>query len=154
MPEIGCLCGSIDQIGLGFVEREATPEFLMKLSILLHLSGLSLSNTVRFLEVFGVKRTRSTVHNWVHKADLQPESGKNPDHVAVDEAVIQLNDERYWLYAAVDPETTEISALLNRHTALELASHVLFDVVDETHQDNFTELTIPLTRSDGCRPSA
>ena len=35
-------------------------------------------------------------------------------------------------------------ALLNRHTALELAGHVLFDVVDETHQDNSTELTIPL----------
>ena len=95
------LNGSIDQIELGFVEREATPEFLMKLSIQLHLSGLSLSNTVRVLELFGVKRARSTVHNWVHKADLQPESGKNPDHVAVDETVIQLNDEQYWLYAVI-----------------------------------------------------
>jgi len=71
----------------------------MKLSIRLHLSGLSLSNTVRVLEVFGVQRARSTVHNWVHKADLQPESGKDPDHVAVNETVIQLNDEQYWLYA-------------------------------------------------------
>jgi len=40
------LSGSIDQIELGFVEREATSEFLMKLSIQLHLSGFSLSNTV------------------------------------------------------------------------------------------------------------
>jgi len=86
------LSGSIDQIELGFVEREATPEFLMKLCIQLHLSGLSLSNTVRVCEVFGVQRARSTVHNWVHKADLQPESGKKPDHIAVDETVIQLND--------------------------------------------------------------
>jgi len=101
------LSGSIDPIELGFVEREATPEFLMNLSIQMHLSGLSLSDTVRFLEVFGVKRARSTVHNWVHKADLQPESGKNPDHIAVDETVIQLNDEQYWLYAAVDPETND-----------------------------------------------
>jgi len=80
----------------------------MKLSIQLHLSGISLSNTVRALEVFGVQRARSTVHNWVHKANLQPNSGKNPDHVAVDETVIRLNDERYWLYAAVDPETNEL----------------------------------------------
>ncbi len=108
------LNGSIDQIELGFVEREATPEFLMKLSIQLHLSGLSLSNTVRVLEIFGVQRARSTVHNWVHKANLQPESGKNPDHVAVDETVIQLNDEQYWPYAAVDPETNELL-----HTSLE-----------------------------------
>jgi len=52
----------------------------MKLSIQLHLSGLSLLNTVRVCEVFGVERARSTVHKWVHKADLQPGSGKNPDH--------------------------------------------------------------------------
>ena len=104
MPENERLNCSIDRIQLDFVEREATPEFLMKLSIQLHLSGLSLSNTVRVLETFGVQRARSTVHNWVHKADLQPESGKDPDHVAVDETVIQLNDNRYWLYAAVDPK--------------------------------------------------
>ena len=74
----------------------------MKLSIQLHLAGLSLSNTVSFLEVFGVDRVRSTVHNWVHKADLQPVEGQQPDHVATDETVVQLDDDRYWLFAAVD----------------------------------------------------
>jgi hypothetical protein len=68
MTEFGRLSGSIDQIELDFVEREATPAFLMKLSIQLHLSGLSLSNTVRVLKIFGVRRARSTVHNWIHKA--------------------------------------------------------------------------------------
>ncbi len=86
----------------------------MNLSTQLHLSGLSLSNTVRFLEIFSVQRARSTVRNCVHKADLQPASGKNPDHVAVDETVLQLNDEQYCLYAAVDPETNELL-----HTTLE-----------------------------------
>jgi len=70
MPENASLSGNIDQIDLDFVEREATPRLLMKLSIQLHLAGLSLSNTVSILEVFGVQRARSTVHNWVHKADL------------------------------------------------------------------------------------
>ncbi len=114
MPENASLNGSIDQIELGFVEREATPELLMKLGIQLHLAGLSLSNTVSILEVFGVERARSTVHNWVHKADLQPEAGQSPDHVAVDETVIRLNGQQYWLYAAVDPETNELL-----HTELE-----------------------------------
>jgi transposase-like protein len=114
MPENARLSGSIDQIDLEFIEREATPRFLMKLSIQLHLAGLSLSNTVSILEIFGVERARSTVHNWVHKADLQPENEQNPDHVAVDETVIRLNDEQYWLYAAVDPETNELL-----HTQLE-----------------------------------
>ena len=134
MLENGRLSGSLSQINLDFVEREATPEFLMKLSIQLHLSGLSLSNTVRVLEVFGVQRARSTVHNWVHKADLQPESGKNPDHVAVDETVIQLNDEQYWLYAAVDPETNELL-----HTSLEpttntIIAQTFLAKIDEKHE--------------------
>jgi hypothetical protein len=133
MLKNGRLGGNIDQIELAFVEREATPEFLMKLSIQLHLSGHSLSNTVRVLEVFGVQRARSTVHNWVHKADLQPESGKNPDHVAVDETVIQLNDEQYWLYAAVNPETNELL-----HTSLEpttntVIAQTFLAEIDEKH---------------------
>jgi transposase-like protein len=108
MPENARLSGSIAQFDLDFVEREATPRLLMKLSIQLHLAGLSLSNTVSFLEIFGVQRARSTIHNWVHKADLQPTVGRKPNHVAIDETVIQLNNERYWLYAAVDPETNEL----------------------------------------------
>jgi transposase-like protein len=32
----------------------------------------------------------------------------DPDHVAVDETVIQRHDERYWLYAAVDPDTDRL----------------------------------------------
>jgi len=88
MPENDRLNGCLDEIDLEFVEREATPRLLMKLSIQLHLAGLSLSNTVSILEVFGVRHARSTVHNWVHKADLQPKSGRSPDHVAGDETVI------------------------------------------------------------------
>ena len=49
MPENDRLSGCLDEINLEFVEREATPKLLMKLSIQLHLSGLSLSNTVHFL---------------------------------------------------------------------------------------------------------
>ena len=64
----------IDAIELGFVkriedsrtrresmihemEREATPEFAMKLGIQMHLAGLSLSNTVAVLETLGVKKS-------------------------------------------------------------------------------------------------
>ena len=63
MPENTRLSGSIDQIELDFVKREVTPRLLMKLGIQLHLAGLSLLNTVSIIEIFGVTRTRSTVHN-------------------------------------------------------------------------------------------
>ena len=106
MPENDRLDGCLDEINVEFVEREATPRLLMKLSIQPHLAGLSLSNTVSFLEIFGVERVRSTVHNWVHKADLQPEPGRSPNHGAVGETVSRLDDKQYWLYTAVDPKKT------------------------------------------------
>jgi transposase-like protein len=121
MPENDRLSGYLDEIKLDFVEREATLRLLMKLSVQLHLAGLSLSNTVSFLEEFGVERVRSTVHNWVHEADLQPESGRSPNHVAVHETVIRLNNEQYWLYAAVDPEANDLL-----HTQLETTTNNAF----------------------------
>jgi len=133
MPENASLSGSIDRIELGFVEREATPRLLMKLSIQLHLAGLSLSNTVSILEIFGVKRARSTVHNWVHKADLQPEEGRSPDYVAVDETVIRLNDEQYWLYAAVDPETNELLYTKLEPTRTNVIAYSFFRELREKH---------------------
>ena len=63
MPKSTGLDGYLDEIEVAFVERKATPRLLMKLSIQLHLAGLSLSNTVSILEVFSVTRARSTVHN-------------------------------------------------------------------------------------------
>ena len=80
----------------------------MKLGIQLHSAELSLSNTISVLDILGVDRCRSTVHNWVQRADLQPAGGADPDHVAVDETVMQLDNERFWLYAAVDPRTNRL----------------------------------------------
>jgi len=133
MPENDRLDGCLEEINLEFVEREATPRLLMKLSIQLHLAGLSLSNTVSFLEIFGVERVRSTVHNWVHKADLQPEDGQKPDHVAVDETVIRLNDEQYWLYAAVDPETNKLLHTKLEPTTNKVIAHTFFAELSEKH---------------------
>ena len=95
MPKTTRISGCLEEIHLDFVEREATPRLSMNLSIQLHLAGLSLSDTVSILDTCGVKRARSTVHNRVQKADLGPEDGRNSNHVAVDETVIQLDDEWY-----------------------------------------------------------
>ena len=153
MPENDRLSGCLGDINLEFMEREATPRLLIKLSIQLHLSELFLWNTVSFLEVFGVERVRSTVHNWVHKADLQPETGRDPNHVAVDETVIQIDDEQYWPYVAVDTDSNDLL-----HTALEPArtnviADQFFAELREKHEvDNAIFLVdgaVPLQRA--CR---
>jgi transposase-like protein len=107
MPEITRLSDGSDWIELDFVERQRTPEFAMRLDIQMHVAGLYLSNTISILERSGVECSRTAVHDWVQKADLQPEGGASPNHVALDETVIRINDQQYWLYAAVDPETNK-----------------------------------------------
>jgi transposase-like protein len=107
MAEITRLSGDCDRLDLDFVERQRTPEFAMRLGIQMHVAGLSLSNTISILERLGVERSRTAVHNWVQKADLQPEDGASLNHVALDETVIRINDQQYWLYAAIDPETNK-----------------------------------------------
>lgn len=84
MPEYASFSGIIDYINLEFVDREAKPQFLMNLDIQLYLAGLSRSNPVSILYIFGVGLARLTVDNWVYKAKSQPESGQSSDHVAVD----------------------------------------------------------------------
>lgn len=108
LPEIARLNGHRDWINLDFVERKRTPECAMKLGIQTHVAGLSLSNTVSLLNSLGVERSRKAVHDWVQKANLQPAEGRRPNHVAVDETVIRINEQQYWLYAAGDPESNHL----------------------------------------------
>jgi transposase-like protein len=105
MAEIARLIEGSDASELAFVERERTPIEAMKLGIQIHLGGLSLSDTVSILERYGVDRSRKAVHDWVQKADLQPTAGRSPNQIALDETVIRVNDQQYWLYAAIDTET-------------------------------------------------
>ena len=107
MAKTARFSGCSEWIDLEFVERERTPGELMKLGIRLHLAELSLLNQIKELEKFGVKRSRKAIHDWVQKADLQPADNANPDHVALDETVIRINGQQFWLYAAVDPDTNK-----------------------------------------------
>jgi len=108
MPKISRLSGNRDWVDLDFVERERTPEPAMAVGIQSHVAGLSLSNTVELLDYLGVQRSRKAIHDWVQKADLQPESGKSPNQIALDETVIRISNQQFWLYAAADPEMNEL----------------------------------------------
>jgi len=108
VAEIERLSGCIEWIDLSFVKRERTPEWAIQVGIRCHLAGMSTRDASQFLEELGVQRSHVAIHNWVHKADLQPISAVSADQLAVDEKVIRINGDDYWLYGAVDPETNEI----------------------------------------------
>jgi len=133
MAEIARLTGCTDWIDLDFVERQRTPGRAMKLGIQHQLAGLSLSNTVCILEELGVDRSRKAIHDWIQKADLQPEEGKNPNHVAVDETVIRINGQQFWLYAAADPDTNDILHLRLFSTTTTALTEIFLRELREKH---------------------
>ena len=108
MPQTERLDGAITWIDLSFVERKRTPDWAIQVGIRCHLSGMSTRDASKFLDELGVQRSHVAVHNWVHKADLQPISTVTADQLAIDEKMIRLHGQEYWLYGAVDPETNEI----------------------------------------------
>ena len=132
MAEFDRLSGDTGWIDLEFTERERTPRSVIEKGIRYHLAGLSLSNTVVLLDDLGVDRSRVAVHNWVQKADLQPASGESPDRVAVDQKAIRINDDQYWLYVAVDPQTNRIlhSRLFPTYT-IPIAREFLTELVEK-----------------------
>jgi len=69
---------------------------------------LSLSNTKQHLERLAVRRSRTAIHDWVHKADRQPAPDTAPSQIAFDGTVIRVNGRREWLSATVDPKTNEL----------------------------------------------
>ena len=68
------------------------------------------------------------------KSDLQPTDGADPNHVAVDETVIQLNSEQYWLYAAVNPDTNRLLHVRLYPTRTNAISSMFLSELREKHQ--------------------
>jgi transposase-like protein len=142
MAENARFSGGSDAIELDFVEAVHTPVELMEYAVELHLAGLSLSNTVLALEWFGISRVRSTVHNWVQKAELEPRGGCDPDQVAPDETVVKVNGKRYWLVAAVVSDITRILHA-ELYSARNLAMTKLFlSELDEKHDIRDAEFLV------------
>lgn len=129
-------------IKLDFVERVGTPKRVMGLAIRLHRSGLSLSNTTSVLETSSFERARSTVHNWVLKPNFEPMDGRNPEKGALDETVINVVDARYWLYAAVDPETNGILHVRLYPTRTIVTTKMFLRTLNEKHSVDDAEFFV------------
>jgi transposase-like protein len=94
----------------------------------------------------------------VHKADLQPISTVTAYQLAVDEKVIRVNGDDYWLYGAVDPETNEIlqfrlfpttTKQTTRWFLTELPRRYRLDSVEFLVDDADYLINVP--EEDGCR---
>lgn len=55
------------------------------------------------------------------------------NHVVVDESVIRLNDEQYWLYAAVDSESNDLQHTKLESTKNKVIASTFFQALCEKH---------------------
>jgi putative transposase len=101
---------------------------------------MSLPDTGQLLGELGVQRSHVAVHNWVHKAELQPISTLSADQFAVDEKMIRLHGKEFRLSGAVDPKTNEIIALELYPTTTKVTTRWF---LDQLHRRcNLAEVTI------------
>lgn len=80
-------------------------------------------------------------------ADLDPANGVSPDQVAVDETVATVTDQRVWLYAAVEPKTTQflhVRLIPTRTTAIAkmLLSDLILSDLTERHDVSAAEFLV------------
>jgi putative transposase len=83
-----------------------------------HAGTASLAECRDLYEWFGVGRRRATIQHWhqeyakYHNQDFIVE----PDRIAVDKKQIQLeNEEKAWLYTAIDVDTKVIHVQISQH---------------------------------------
>jgi len=108
LPEFDRLDGRIEWVGVNSVERNVTLQCAVRLGVRLHPVELSLSNTEQPLEMLGVARSHTAVHDRVRTAGLQPDGDVDPDRIAGEKTLIHVNGRRHWLFAAVDPDANSI----------------------------------------------
>jgi transposase-like protein len=78
-----------------------------------------------------------TIHEWVHKADLQLISTVRVDRLAVDEKMIRLHGNEYWLSGVVDSNTNQILQIRLFQTAMKQTTQwLLTESQRRGHLDN------------------
>jgi putative transposase len=86
-------------------ERNRTSTFVIMYSLYLYFLGLSLRNTSKALIIFkDEKRSHVSVWNWIQRfGSLQIYKRKRVSAFIIDETVIQIGNQHFWLWFCIEP---------------------------------------------------
>ena len=86
-------------------ERNRTSTFVIMYSLYLYFLGLSLRNTSKALIIFkDDKRSHVSVWNWIQRfGSLQIYKRKRVSAFIIDETVIQIGSQHFWLWFCIEP---------------------------------------------------
>ncbi len=86
-------------------ERNRTSTIVIMYSLYLYFLGLSLRNTSKALAIFKYKkRSHVSVWNWIQRfAEYPIYKRKRVSAFIIDETVIQIGSQYYWLWICIEP---------------------------------------------------
>ena len=86
-------------------KRNRTSTIVIMYSLYLYLLGLSLRNTYKALTIFkDQKRSYVSVWNWIQRSgSSQIYKRKRISAFIVDETVIQIGSQHFWLWICIEP---------------------------------------------------
>jgi len=86
-------------------ERIRTHNYIVMYSLYLYFLGLSLRNTSKALVIFrDEKRSHVAVWNWIQRfGSCQIYKRKRATAFIIDETIIQIGNQHYWLWFCVEP---------------------------------------------------
>ena len=86
-------------------ERNKTSTVIVMYSLYLYFLGLSLRNTSKALVIFkDKKRSYVSVWNWIQRfGSLQIYKRKRVSAFIIDETVIQVGSQHFWLWFCIEP---------------------------------------------------
>src|SRR5574339_1205993 len=90
-----------------------TSTFIVMYSLYLYFLGLSLRNTCKALEPFkDQQRTHVVVWDWIQRfGSLQIYKRKRVSAFIIDETVIQIGNQHFWLWFCIEPLHKTILAI-------------------------------------------
>src|SRR5215217_1081566 len=93
-------------------ERNRTSSFIVLYSLYLYFLGLSLCNTSKALKPFkDEKRSYVSIWNWIQRfGSCQIYKRKRVSAFIIDETIIQIGNQHFWLWFCIEPIHSSVSA--------------------------------------------
>src|SRR5215211_2882614 len=84
--------------------RNRTSTVIVVYSLYLYFLGLSLRNTSKALVIFRDEKSHVSVWNWIQRfGSLQIYKRKRVTALIIDETVIQIGSQHFWLWFCIEP---------------------------------------------------
>ena len=133
--------------------RSRTSTFIVMYSLYLYFLGLSLRNTSKALEPFkDQKRSYVAVWDWIQRfGSLQIYKRKRISAFIIDETIIQIGGQHFWLWICIEPVHRSVLAIyISEERTILVAEKFIRSLVKSMADIQFILMVVHVSRSMQC----